>query len=125
VGLGRRARDGLSAVRPTLHLVARDAWEAREAGDPTAPYAHASLEIDGFIHCTDGNEAMAATANRHYRDDPRDFVVLTVDLDRAGSPWRFDEPAVPYPHVYGPIERAAILEVRPMPREADGTFRAP
>jgi uncharacterized protein (DUF952 family) len=112
-------------VRTTLHLVARDAWEARDAADAAALYVHPSLETEGFIHCTDGDEAMAATANRHYATDPREFVVLTVDLDRTGSPWRFDQPDVPYPHVYGPIERAAILEVRSMPREADGTFLPP
>jgi uncharacterized protein (DUF952 family) len=68
---------------------------------------------------------MCDTANRHYRDDPRPFLVLTVDLDAAGSPWQIDEPGAPYPHVYGSIDRAAILDVRPMPRDPDGTFRSP
>jgi uncharacterized protein (DUF952 family) len=112
-------------VRRTLHLVARDAWEALGRADPDAPYRHPSLETEGFIHCTDGDGAMAATANRHYAGDPRDFVVLTIDLDVAGSPWRYDDPGSPYPHVYGPIDRRAILAVRPMPRDADGTYRAP
>ncbi len=109
-------------MRTTLHLVARDAWEA---ADPSAAYRHPSLEGEGFIHCTDGDEAMAATANRHYRDARGEFVVLTLDLDATGSPWRYDEPDVPYPHVYGPIDRAAILAVRPMPRTADGMFLPP
>lgn len=109
-------------MRPTLHLVAREAWDA---SDPDDPYRHPSLETEGFIHCTDGDAAMTATANRHYAGDAREFVVLTVDLDAAGVPWRFDEPGVPYPHVYGPIDRRAILEVRPMPRAPDGTFRPP
>jgi uncharacterized protein (DUF952 family) len=109
-------------VRPTLHLVARDVWAAF---DPAEPYRHESLDREGFIHCTDGPDAMRDTANRHYGDDWRSFVVLTVDLDAAGSPWRIDEPGSPYPHVYGPIDRAAILDVRPMPRDRDGTFRSP
>jgi uncharacterized protein (DUF952 family) len=112
-------------VRPTLHLVARDAWEAARSANPDAPYQHPSLEAEGFIHCTDGDEAMAATANRHYAGDPRDFVVLTVDLDMVGSPWRYDDPWSPYPHVYGPIERTAIVAVRPMPRAPDGTYLPP
>ena len=109
-------------MRPTFHLVAEDVWASLDAGEP---YRHESLEREGFIHCTDGADAMCDTANRHYGDDPRAFLVLTVDLDRAGSPWRFDEPGSPYPHIYGPVDRAAILDVRPMPREADGTFRSP
>jgi uncharacterized protein (DUF952 family) len=109
-------------VRPTFHLVPEAAWSAQ---DPGAPYRHASLETEGFIHCTDGAEAMRDTANRHYGADPRPFLVLTVDLDAAGSPWRIEKPGSPYPHVYGPIDRAAILDVRPMPRDPDGTFRPP
>jgi uncharacterized protein (DUF952 family) len=65
---------------------------------------------------------MVATANRHYRDDPRPFVILTVDLERVGSPWRIDDPEGIYPHVHGPIERAAIVAVVPANRDADGRF---
>ena len=65
---------------------------------------------------------MVATANRHYRDDAREFVLLTIDLDRVTSPWRVEDPAGIYPHVFGPIDRAAIVEARPMPRDGDGDF---
>ena len=109
-------------MRPTLHLVASDAWTASDHGQP---YRHPSLDAEGFIHCTDGGDEMAQTANRHYAGDERAFVVLTVDLDRVGAPWRYDDPGSPYPHVYGPIRRSAIVEVRPMPRSADGTFLPP
>ena len=77
---------------------------------------------DGFIPCTDGDQAMVATANRFYHDDPQEFLVLTVDLDATGSPWRFDDPEQRYPHIYGPIDPAAVLEVRRMVRDADGAF---
>jgi uncharacterized protein (DUF952 family)/uncharacterized protein YciI len=106
-------------VRPTLHLVPAEVWANR---DPAELYVAPSLEIEGFIHCTDGAEAMVATANRRYRDDPRAFVVLTVDLDATGSPWRYDDPARIYPHVYGPIAPGAVGQAVPIPRAADGTF---
>ena len=109
-------------MRPTFHLVAQEVWAATDAREP---YRHESLDREGFIHCTDGAEAMRDTANRHYGNDRRPFLVLTVDLDAAGSPWLIDEPGSPYPHVYGPIERAAILEVARMPRDPDGRFRSP
>ena len=97
----------------------RERWEAR---DPKAPYTAPSLAAEGFIHCTDGEAAMVATANKFYRSDPAEFVVLTVDLDRTGSPWRTDEPGKPYPHVYGPIAPEAVVAVRPFRRTPEGEF---
>jgi uncharacterized protein (DUF952 family) len=65
---------------------------------------------------------MVATANRHYRDDPRPFLVLTVDLDATGSPWRTEDERGIYPHVFGPIERAAVIRAVEAPRAGDGEF---
>jgi uncharacterized protein (DUF952 family) len=106
-------------TRPTLHLVPEAAWDAR---DPAAPYLPAAYAQDGFTHCTDGDDAMVTVANRFYRDDPRPFLLLTLDLERTGSPWRFDEPGSPYPHIYGPVDPAAVMEVRRMVRGGDGVF---
>ena len=106
-------------MRQTYHLMPAAAWAGR---DPAAPVESPSLAANGFIHCTDGAEAMVATANRHYRETPGSFVVLTIDLDSAGSPWRFDDQSGIYPHIYGPIAPAAVLAAQPMPRAADGTF---
>jgi uncharacterized protein (DUF952 family) len=97
-------------------------WATR---DPSAPWAPESLAFEGFVHCTDGDDEIAAVANRYYRDDPQRYVVVTLDLDRAGSPWRIDDPGTPYPHVYGPVAPEAILGVRDMPRDADGRFMPP
>ena len=108
-------------MRPTYHLVPAETWAARDA---SSPYAAPSLASEGFIHCTDGAAAMVETANRHYHADPRAFLVLTVDLDATGSPWRFDDQAGLYPHVYGMIDPAAVLRAQPIPRSADGTFEA-
>lgn len=106
-------------MRLTYHLVPVDTWEA---SDPGRAYEASSLAIEGFIHCTDGADEMVATANRHYRDDPRAFLVLTIDLDGTGSPWRIEDERRIYPHVFGPIERTAIIRVVPAPRSAAGEF---
>lgn len=106
-------------MRLTYHLTPADWWTA---ADPAGPLAAPSLASEGFIHCTDGAEAMVATANRHYGDDPRPFVVLTIDLDRVACRWTIEDAAGIYPHVFGPIARAAILEARPAPRDAQGRF---
>lgn len=106
-------------TQPTFHLTPAAFWASADPGLPlTAP----SLAEEGFIHCTSGADEMVATANRHYRDDPRSFVILTLDLDRIASPIRVEDPRGIYPHIFGPIDRAAIVAARPMPRADDGTF---
>jgi uncharacterized protein (DUF952 family) len=105
--------------QPTFHLTPAGWWNE---ADPSAPLGAPSLATEGFIHCTTGAAEMVATANRHYRDDARGFVILTVDLDRLTSPWRVEDPAGIYPHVFGPIDRAAIVGARLMPRDDDGAF---
>ena len=109
----------MEPARLTFHLTPAAWWAA---ADLTAPLTAPSLETEGFIHCTTGADEMVATANRHYRDDPRPFVVLTLDLERLTAPVRVDDPAGIYPHVFGPIDRAAIVGVQPVARDVDGTF---
>ena len=109
-------------TRPTLHLVPEATWSER---DPAAAYLPAAYPDDGFVHCTDGDDEMVVVADRFYRDDPRTFLLLTLDLERTGSPWRFDDPSHRYPHVYGPIDPASVIEVRRMVRGADGRFLRP
>lgn len=108
-------------VKPTYHLAPVEHWAA---ADPSGPILAPSLEDEGFIHCTTGADELVATANRHYREDPRPFVALVVDLDLLTSPWRTDDARGIYPHIYGPIDRVAILSSQPIPRGPDGAFLA-
>jgi uncharacterized protein (DUF952 family) len=85
-------------------------------------YEAASLASEGFIHCTDGVDALGATFGRYYAADPRSFVALTVDLDALDVPWRYDVADSPYPHIYGAIPRAAIVDIQPVRRSAAGQF---
>jgi len=103
----------------TYHIVPAERWVS---ADPGRPYEAASLVEAGFVHCTDGREELLATANRHLADDPRPFLVLTLELDKVASPWRYDVPDSLYPHIYGPIDRGAIVRVTPLERDADGHF---
>ncbi len=106
-------------MRPTFHLVAAAVWAA---ADPAAPYRAGSLVDEGFVHCTDGEDELIATANRHYREDPRPFVALTLDLDTAGSAWTVEDERGIYPHVFGPIDRAAVLACHALERDPAGRF---
>jgi uncharacterized protein (DUF952 family) len=106
----------------TFHLVPRLEWEA---SDPAAAYVPAAFDRDGFVHCTDGADELAATANRHFAAFSGDLCALVVHRARLGAEVRYEDPGGIYPHVYGPIERDAILKVLPMPRGVGGEFLAP
>jgi uncharacterized protein (DUF952 family) len=100
------------------HLVPAAAWDAAPADRPFHP---ASLDTEGFVHLTHRMADLVDVANGLYRDEPGPHLVLTIALDLLNVPWRYDGDAR-YPHVYGPLDRAAITEVRPIPRDAAGAF---
>lgn len=106
-------------MRETYHIVPDAVWSET---DPAASYEAASLETEGFVHCTDGVEPLGVTFDRYCADDPRAFLALTVDLDALDVPWRYDVPGSPYPHIYGPITRSTVLAVNRVNRAADGRF---
>jgi uncharacterized protein (DUF952 family) len=116
MGVGRPDTD---LMRETFHLVPRVVWAA---ADPGTAYEAASLESEGFIHCTDGVAALGVTFDRYYAADPRPFLALTLDLDVLDVPWRYDVLDSPYPHIYGPISRSAVRAVSPVEREPNGRF---
>lgn len=105
----------------TLHLVPESVWLDQAA---KSEYRPERFDEEGLIHCTDEDALVIEVGNRYYRDDPRPFLVLDVDLSRVAAPAVYDDEARVYPHVYGPIEHSAILRVRRVARAPDGTFVA-
>jgi uncharacterized protein (DUF952 family) len=103
----------------TYHLVAEADY------DPAAAeYLPTAFADEGFIHTTKTPALLAEVANRYYRNDPRPYLLLTLDLDRLTVPWRYDAAGEDYPHLYGPLNRDAVINIAPMPRAEDGTFLA-
>ncbi len=112
------------------HLAPTDRWRDWPAD---RPYLPAEYTADGFVHCTAGDELMLSVANRFYRAAPGEFVLLVIDPTRLSAPLRWEAPVPPnggagadlaplFPHIYGPIDRAAIVEVRAARRAPDGEF---
>ncbi len=105
-------------MRRIYHLTTPTAWE--QAGD--APYRAASLDTEGFIHCSN-QEQVARVANLFFADQP-ELLVLAIEAGRLDSALLDEDPGTGelFPHVYGPINRDAIREVRRLARGADGTW---
>jgi uncharacterized protein (DUF952 family) len=105
----------------TLHLVPEESWLAQK-DEPQ--YLASGFSREGFIHCTHGDEVVIEVGNRYYRDDPRPYLVLEVDLERVAAPVAYEDAERRFPHVYGPIERHAVRRICRIERTADGTFIA-
>jgi uncharacterized protein (DUF952 family) len=106
----------------TFHLVSQEYFDSL---DPRADYAPRDFAHEGFIHCTDGVDEMARTANRYYQSNLDSHYYLYIDKTRVRAPIRYEDERKIYPHIYGALNRDAIVTVRLARRKADGTFLAP
>ena len=102
-----------------LHLVPEDVWLAQKDESRYLPDGFAS---ERFIHCTHGDDVVIEVGNRYYRDDPRPYLVLEVDLERVAAPVIYEDDERRFPHIYGPLERHAVRRICRIERAADGTF---
>jgi uncharacterized protein (DUF952 family) len=106
-------------MRLTFHLTPEPVWLEQCL---LSEYRPEGFGDEGFIHCTDDEALVLEVANRYYRDDPRPFLLLEVDLGRLSAPTIYEDDERNYPHIYGAMERHAVRRVRRVERSADGTF---
>jgi uncharacterized protein (DUF952 family) len=91
-----------------FHIVERSTYD-----EGHEPYVHPSLADEGFIHCSTA-EQLPHTIERYFPPGS-DLLVLEVDPDHLTADVRWEMATIgeEFPHVYGPIDRAAIVAVRP------------
>ena len=107
--------------RPTtlVHLAMPDDWAAAQAaGEYRMSTRGVSLDQEGFIHCSFDHQVLGV-ASRFYADAD-ELVLLHLDPSRLGSEVVV-EPPFPgsvenFPHIYGPIPRAAVTRATPWQR---------
>lgn len=80
------------------------------------PFVAASLATEGFIHCSFA-EQVAGSANRHYGEAAA-LWLLRIDPSRLQAPWKVEASSsgALFPHIYGPINREAVVEVTALQR---------
>jgi uncharacterized protein (DUF952 family) len=90
------------------HIVLPEVWETfRDEAD----YEAESLSTEGFIHCSYRNQ-LEDVLQRYYKDAGK-VLILTINPHFLKSPL-IAEPSTNrevYPHIYGKINRAAIVAV--------------
>ncbi len=102
------------------HLTIPQAWaKALASGD----YRAGSFVEEGFLHAST-SEQVEASANRYFGGS-QSIVALKIELGKIKAPLVWEESkhsATPFPHVYGPINLDAVVEVIPWERSAGGGF---
>ncbi|MBL7163382.1 MAG: DUF952 domain-containing protein [Anaerolineales bacterium] len=102
-----------------VHICTRGDWEeAKKVGE----YRAASLESEGFIHCSRSDQVLTVV-NCFYADVP-DLVLLWIDSQRVEVEIRW-EPADGdvFPHLYGALNVEAVDVVKKLVPDSDGVYR--
>jgi uncharacterized protein (DUF952 family) len=101
-----------------FHIATAADWRrALETGSYTTSTVGVSLAEEGFIHAS-RRDQVQGVFDRYYRSVGEDLVLLTIDTSRLGSEVRVEPVGDDtYPHVYGPINRRAVIEVAPLSRK--------
>lgn len=108
------------------HIATAADWQrAQTAGE----YRAASLDTQGFIHCSAATEVPGA-AQRHFAGQTG-LYLLAIDPARLTAELRHEDVVLPdgrviaFPHIYGPLNLDAVTGVAPFEPDADGQFTMP
>jgi glutathione S-transferase len=107
---------------PLYHLALAGHWAAAsQAGDYRVSGLGMTLESEGFIHCSFAHQVQR-TADRFYRGQP-DVLLLTIDPARLTAALNVESNnpgGELYPHLYGPLNLDAVVDVRRVQLRPDG-----
>jgi uncharacterized protein (DUF952 family) len=80
---------------------------------------------DGFIHFSAAHQ-LEATLGKHFAGQ-EGLVLLAVDAGRLGAElkWEASRGGALFPHLYAPLDLAAVLWVEPLPLGQDGRHILP
>lgn len=105
-----------------FHITKRSSWELF----PDRPFVDRSLEAEGFIHCSRRDQVLIP-ANGLFRGQP-DLVLVVIETTKLTSPVVYEDcyqSGMEFPHIYGPLDRAAVVAVVDFPCRSDGGFDLP
>jgi uncharacterized protein (DUF952 family) len=91
------------------HVVLPEVWETFKDENF---YQAESLESEGFIHCSYRSQ-LEDVIKRYYKDVDK-ILVLIINPSNLTPPLiaEFSTGGEVYPHIYGPINRTAIVDLK-------------
>ncbi|HMO32505.1 MAG TPA: DUF952 domain-containing protein [Lacibacter sp.] len=94
------------------HITTAAAWkDALNSGF----YETESLTTEGFIHCSQ-EEQVPGVLERYYSGN-KNLVLLVIETEKLISRFVFEwspSTADTFPHIYGPLNTDAVIDVRPV-----------
>ena len=101
-----------------VHICERGAWEAAQS---SGKYRPASLDIEGFIHCS-RPEQVLDVVNQFYREVP-DLLLLWIDPDKVRAEIRWEVArGETFPHIYGPLDIQAVSVATSLLPDENGNY---
>lgn len=100
-----------------FHIATDADWRRTlETGTYTTSTVGRTLAEEGFIHAS-RRDQVPGVFDRYYADLDAHLVLLTIDPRRLEAGVRLDPVGDDtYPHVLGPINRSAVVDVTPLDR---------
>ena len=103
-----------------FHLTTKEDWKAHQSD---GNYEPESLDTQGFIHCSSGDQ-VEDTANRLFAEK-QEILLLVIDVSslRPQVKYELDEDTgLKFPHIYGPLNTNAVIDKIDIHTEDDGKF---
>lgn len=117
----------VGSARRLFHAALPEDWaSAKRAGHYAMSTRGRTLAEEGFIHASYESQ-VEATGNRYYADVD-ELVLLVIDRDALDAEVVDESPTDKpddehYPHIYGPVPVAAVVEARAWRRGPAGRWR--
>jgi uncharacterized protein (DUF952 family) len=112
-----------------FHIALKADWEKAKVAHE---YRVESLQKEGYIHCSTKSQVLPV-ANAFFKGTPG-LLLLEIDPKKLKSKLKYEDaqPKIAgfkdeeqFPHVYGPINEDAVIEVKDFTPNAAGFFQFP
>jgi uncharacterized protein (DUF952 family) len=114
-----------------FHITQHADWQSAQKN---GQYIAESLHREGFIHCSTISQVLPVTEKFYVGQD--NLLLLQIDPALLSSDLKWEAPSGgtpppgvpegdPFPHIYGPINLDAVVEVLDLKRDSNGKFQLP
>ena len=104
------------------HITKREQWEQAKLAQV---YRSDSLKSEGFIHCSTPQQVIKV-ANALFSGQ-EGLVLLCIDSEKVEAEIRYEEVdgTERFPHIHGPLNTNAVIEVLDFKPGVNGQFELP